>query len=107
MLYERMLRQACNHPIQGTAGELCNLAMPLVDDKLREALPDAWLYGAVHDQLMVECKWRDRRRVASILHNVMEDASAVVGEYGFDLDIDVPTPVGVKVGRCWAGMEDL
>lgn len=104
--YDQMLRQACNHPIQGTAGEICNMAMVLVDDKLRELLPDDWVYGAVHDQVLVECKWKDRKRVAAIMRQIMEDVNSVVRAFGHKIDIDVPTPVDVTIGRCWAEMED-
>lgn len=106
-MYDKMLRQACNHPIQGTAGEICNMAMVLVDDKLRELVPGAWVYGAVHDSVLVECRWTDRKRVGNIMRRVMEDTNSVIQAFGHDIHIDVPTPVDVTVGRCWAEMEEL
>jgi len=105
--YDKMLRQACNHPIQGTAGEICNMAMVLVDEKLRELLPDDWVYGAVHDSVLVECKWKDRKRVGNVMRQVMEDVNSVVQAFGHKIGIDVPTPVDVTIGRCWAEMEEI
>ena len=105
--YEAMLRQACNFPIQGTAGEICNMAMVVVDNALKERFKNAWVYGAVHDQIMVECRWGDRKRVARIMQRVMSDTNAVVEYFGFKQNIDVPTPVDVEIGQCWANMEEF
>jgi DNA polymerase-1 len=106
--YEKMLRQACNHPIQGTAGELCLFAMVLVEEVLSRKLESAWIIGQVHDNIIVECRWGDRKRGANIMRKVMTNATAVVAEFGFDdIDFDVPTPVKVKAGRCWAEMEEV
>lgn len=106
-VYDQLLRQACNHPIQGTAGEICNMAMVLVDEKLGGLLSDAWVYGAAHDALYAECRWKDRKRVGNVMQKIMEDANSVVQAFGHKIDVDVPTPVEVTIGRCWAEMEEV
>lgn len=107
-VYDRMLRQACNHPIQGTAGEICNMAMVLVDQKLEQCgLTTAWVYGAVHDSILVECAWKDRRRVAAIMLKVMSNVNEILFDFGHDVEIDVPIEVDVSVGRCWAELEEV
>lgn len=88
--------QACNLPIQGSAGAIAKAAMRELT-QLREArmtLPFRWV-GQVHDELIVECDEADAVAVNAIMEVVMSN----VGEaYG----LLVPLDSSGGVGRTWA-----
>jgi len=102
--YLAALREACNFPIQSAAGDLTSMAMIV----LRASLPrEAQIVLNIHDQIIVECREKDWEKVAVRMWNVMVDADALVSRFGFDVEFLIPTPVEVKVGPTWGGMEEV
>lgn len=99
--YGHMLRQACNMPIQGTAGQITKLAMVSVQWRLGEEIPGAFVVSNIHDSILVECPARRQKRVGEILKATMEDANGIIKEHGFKVKITVPTPVEVGMGLSW------
>jgi len=99
--YKAGLRMACNFPIQSAAAEITLMGMVLLQDELPD---DSFIVGNVHDSVLVECSKKRVKRVARIMRRVLEDASAIVQDFGYKIKIDVPTPVDVEAGPSWGEM---
>lgn len=85
-------RIATNTPIQGSAADLCKLAMldvakAFVDEGVR-----AEMLLQIHDELLFECPPEEVERVEAIVRRCMENALA----------LDVPLVVDVGHGASWA-----
>jgi DNA polymerase-1 len=72
-----MFRIARNMPIQGTGADITKLAMCLTAHKLAPRL-DAHIVNMVHDELVVECDFRVKDEVRSLVSSAMERAFGMV-----------------------------
>lgn len=102
--YQRSIRQACNFPVQSTAAELTLLAMTLLQEQLPEG---ACVVGNVHDAIMVECEEKLAPMVVKLMRDTMESPKEVGRHFGFKVDLGVPTPVEISVGRYWSEMQEV
>lgn len=68
-------RVARNAPIQGTAADIIKIAMIRVFDTLKKEVPSAKLILQVHDELIVEAKAEDAKKVCEILEREMRSAA--------------------------------
>ncbi|MEZ4450453.1 MAG: DNA polymerase I [Nannocystaceae bacterium] len=84
-------RVAANTPIQGSAAELCKLAMLAIDRRLREAKIQARMLLQIHDELVFEAPIAEVDAVCAIAREEMERA----------FPLDVPLVVDVGVGETW------
>ncbi|MFZ9889207.1 MAG: DNA polymerase, partial [Myxococcota bacterium] len=85
-------RMAANTIIQGSAADLCKLAMLQLADELYERALPARLLLQVHDELVLEAPQEVAPDVASLLRDVMEGVGA----------LQVPLVVDVGMGPSWA-----
>ncbi|KAJ8730435.1 hypothetical protein PYW07_017473 [Mythimna separata] len=92
-------RQAINFVVQGSAADLCKLAMILTEEQLRSSEPalEARLLLQIHDELVWEVREGDVHRAAAIIKQVMEGCGQRCG-------MGVSLPVAVSVGRDWGSM---
>jgi DNA polymerase-1 len=84
-------RIAANTPIQGSAADLCKLAMLQIDRQLPAAAPHARMLLQVHDELVFEAPEAEVAATEKLVRAVMERPYS----------LDVPLVVGVGVGRSW------
>ena len=84
-------RIAANTPIQGSAADLCKLAMLAIDRGLPAVAPHARMLLQVHDELVFEVPEGE----------VAETERLVRAEMERPYPLDVPLVVGVGVGRSW------
>ena len=84
-------RIAANTPIQGSAADLCKLAMLQIDRALPAAAPGARMLLQVHDELVFEAPAAEVAATEKLVREVMERP----------YPLDVPLVVGVGVGRSW------
>ena len=84
-------RIAANTPIQGSAADLCKLAMLDIDRRLRDAGSGARMLLQIHDELVFECPEAELDRVCRWVREAMEGAA----------ELAVPLVVDVGVGRTW------
>lgn len=70
---ERALRQACNHPVQSTASNMCIYAGVLVGRRFKDDGLRAYCFGQVHDSLWVACHEEALADTARALYDVMEN----------------------------------
>jgi DNA polymerase-1 len=84
-------RIAANTPIQGSAADLCKLAMLAIDRGLAGAAPGARMLLQVHDELVLEVPETGVDATKALLKASMEHP----------YPLDVPLVVGIGVGKSW------
>lgn len=88
-LVEGAQRMAINTPVQGTAAEILKLAMIELHKKL--PAESAKLILTIHDELIVEVKTGQAKKVAKIMREIMEN----------EVNLCVPVEVEVGIGSNW------
>lgn len=84
-------RIAANTPIQGSAADLCKLAMLQIDRELPAAAPHARMLLQVHDELVFEVPEAEAAATVEVARRAMEHP----------YPLDVPLEVGIGVGHSW------
>ena len=85
-------RIAANTPIQGSAADLCKLAMLQIDAELRRRGMRTTMLLQIHDELLFEAPEEEVEATVSIVREAMETV----------VDLAVPLVVDVGVGDSWA-----
>jgi DNA polymerase-1 len=85
-------RVAANTPIQGSAADLCKLAMLQIDERLRAAKMQTKMLLQIHDELLFEAPPEEREEAVAIVRDRMEHAHP----------LDVPLVVDIGWGASWA-----
>ena len=88
-------RVAVNTPIQGSAADVCKVAMVRIARRLAFEAPRARLLLQIHDELLIEVPTEDADVVAAIAKQEME--RGVIG----DVQLRVPLVAEVGIGRSW------
>jgi len=84
-------RIAANTPIQGSAADLCKLAMLQIDRGLPAVAPHARMLLQVHDELVFEVPAAEVAATTEFVRSVMEKP----------YPLDVPLEVSIGVGSSW------
>ncbi|XP_022086498.1 DNA polymerase nu-like isoform X2 [Acanthaster planci] len=96
-------RQCVNFVVQGSAADICKVAMIQVVRALA-ARPDlkARLLVQIHDELLLEVADSDVGEVKGLVKSAME-----VNEFhcGVHAQLQVPLPVSISVGKNWGQLE--
>lgn len=87
---------ALNHPVQGSAAEVAQLALDQLDRALRRY--DARITATVHDEIVVECA-EDQTTVCAVLR--LMRTKMTIAFLAFFPDHPWRHLVGIKVGRSW------
>lgn len=85
-------RIAVNTPIQGSAADLCRLAMLRIDRALRERQMRSKLVLQIHDELVFEVPVSEVEELTSLVREAMCGVA----------DLRVPLVIDVGVGESWA-----
>ena len=85
-------RVAANTPIQGSAADLCKLAMLQIAERFAAAGLEAKMLLQIHDELLFECPPAELERVLAIVRDRMENA----------VELKVPLVVDIGHGASWA-----
>ncbi len=85
-------RVAANTPIQGSAADLCKLAMLQIAERLREGRMRTTMLLQIHDELLFECPPEELEAAEALVRERMEHA----------YPLDVPLVVDVGHGASWA-----
>jgi len=84
-------RIAANTPIQGSAADLCKLAMLAIDRRLQSEGLKARMILQIHDELLFETPLDEVDAVTGIAREAMEHVA----------DLRVPLKVDIGVGKSW------
>ena len=85
------MRMAANTPIQGSAADLCKLAMLRIARRFREEGLKTRMLLQVHDELVFEAPMAEVDRAAAIVRDGMEHCHP----------LSVPLLVDVGIGSSW------
>lgn len=94
-------RIAANTPIQGSAADLCKLAMLDMDRRLKEQGMQTRIVMQIHDELVLEAPEEEVERAGHIVRDVMEHALAFEVRVGPCQGQLIPLKVNLGVGRTW------
>lgn len=89
----RIVRQAMNHPVQGTGADIAKKSMYLIHQEIGEAWP-ARIVAMVHDEILVECLASCADQIAQIVGDSMKRAGA-------ELIRGVEIPAEVHIVERW------
>jgi DNA polymerase-1 len=84
-------RVAANTPIQGSAADICKLAMMKIASKLPSTAPRSRMLLQVHDELLFECPEDEADDVAALAKHEMEHV----------IELRVPLVADVGIGKSW------
>ena len=84
-------RVAMNSPIQGTAADIIKIAMVRVHQRLKEEGLESKLVLQVHDELLIETKETEVKKVKEILQEEMMGAASLA----------VPLEIDMHTGSSW------
>ncbi|XP_078587520.1 uncharacterized protein LOC144868784 isoform X2 [Branchiostoma floridae x Branchiostoma japonicum] len=96
-------RQAVNFVVQGSAADICKLAMILVGKRLAEEGLKAKLLIQLHDELVFEVADEEVDSVKGVVRDIMQSDALLGGQ----IKLQVPLRVSVSVGKSWGRMTDL
>ncbi|TPV95749.1 MAG: DNA polymerase I [Myxococcales bacterium FL481] len=85
-------RIAANTPIQGSAADICKLAMVAVAHEIRDRRLGTRMLLQIHDELVFEAPMAEVEEVMQLVRHHMETV----------VDLDVPLVTDVGAGRSWA-----
>ncbi len=90
-------REAINAPIQGTAADIMKIAMVRVAGALHENELNGHMLLQVHDELVLECPYKELKKTAQIVRTMMENAYNLV----------IPLVTEARYGRDWGDLSVL
>ena len=85
-------RIAANTPIQGSAADICKLAMLEINRRFKAAGFEAKMVLQIHDELLVEAPKNEVEAVTKVVRECMEQPC----------ELDVPLKVDIGAGTSWA-----
>ncbi|MCB9592343.1 MAG: DNA polymerase I [Sandaracinaceae bacterium] len=85
-------RIAANTPIQGSAADLCKVAMLQIDERMRDAKLEGKMLLQIHDELLFECPPAELDALVAIVRDRMQHA----------IELRVPLVVDIGHGASWA-----
>jgi DNA polymerase I-like protein with 3'-5' exonuclease and polymerase domains len=91
-------REATNYPIQGSAADGLKWALGSVYRRLAPWHETAFIVGAFHDEILVECDEGDAERLAEIITETMVSSMVAMLDDG---GRQVPVKVDVAIGPVW------
>ncbi|XP_059169595.1 uncharacterized protein LOC131951257 [Physella acuta] len=96
-------RQAVNFCVQGSAADICKLAMIAVENKLqaKEHL-NTRLLLQIHDELVWEVPDEHITEAKEVIQQTMEDTQSLCAQY---CNLQVPLSVTITRGKSWAHLE--
>ena len=89
-------RIAANTPIQGSAADLCKLAMLQIAERLAAGRLDAKMLLQIHDELLFECPPEQLEATEALVRDRMEHA----------IELRVPLVVDIGHGASWAAAKE-
>lgn len=92
MIRQAGLRIAANTPIQGSAADICKMAMLQLERELQAANLSGQMVLQIHDELLLEVPEAEVEETCAIVRRVMETC----------VELEVPLVVDVGTGASWA-----
>ncbi|XP_068164913.1 DNA polymerase nu [Antennarius striatus] len=98
-------RQAVNFVVQGSAADLCKMAMIKIFNQVCSSSSlSARLIAQLHDELLYEVEDAQVEPFAALVKNTMESLQHIER---LGVHLNVPLKVAVSVGKSWGSMREL
>uniref|UniRef100_H3D8M0 DNA-directed DNA polymerase n=1 Tax=Tetraodon nigroviridis TaxID=99883 RepID=H3D8M0_TETNG len=98
-------RQAVNFVVQGSAADLCKMAMIRIFNLVSSSSCSARrLLAQLHDELLFEVEDNQVHRFAALVKSTMESLQHIDC---FGVHLKVPLKVAVSIGKSWGSMSEL
>ena len=109
MKYGEAVRMSINTPVQGFGSDMKLMSMIEIDERLervfkkRDCEEFAYVFGEVHDSILLECRDEHVEEVVRMCLNVMKHPR-ILDELG--IVVGVPVKAEAKVGQSLGGAQD-
>ncbi|KAM4565049.1 DNA polymerase nu [Fundulus diaphanus] len=98
-------RQAVNFVVQGSAADLCKMAMITIFDLVSSSSSlSARLLAQLHDELLYEVEDSQVEQFAALVRSTMESLQHI---HHLGVHLKVPLKVAVSIGKSWGSMSEL
>ncbi|XP_067117220.1 DNA polymerase nu [Osmerus mordax] len=97
-------RQAVNFVVQGSAADLCKMAMIRIFSQISSSSPSARLLAQIHDELLYEVQDSQVEEVAALVKTTMESLQHIEC---LGVHLKVPLKVLLSRGKSWGSMSEL
>ncbi|XP_038126243.1 DNA polymerase nu [Cyprinodon tularosa] len=98
-------RQAVNFVVQGSAADLCKMAMISIFNQVSSSsLLSARLLAQLHDELLYEVENSQVEEFAALVKSTMESLHDI---HHLGVHLKVPLKVAVSIGKSWGSMSEL
>ncbi|XP_043953672.1 DNA polymerase nu-like isoform X2 [Gambusia affinis] len=98
-------RQAVNFVVQGSAADLCKMAMITIFNLVSSSTSlSARLLAQLHDELLYEVEDSQVEQFAGLVKSTMESLQHI---HHVGVHLTVPLKVAVSVGKSWGSMSEL
>ncbi|XP_036002236.1 DNA polymerase nu [Fundulus heteroclitus] len=98
-------RQAVNFVVQGSAADLCKMAMITIFDLVSSSSSlSARLLAQLHDELLYEVEDSQVEQFAALVRSTMESLQHI---NHLGVHLKVPLKVAVSIGKSWGSMSEL
>ncbi|XP_016532666.1 DNA polymerase nu isoform X1 [Poecilia formosa] len=98
-------RQAVNFVVQGSAADLCKMAMITIFNLVSSSSSlSARLLAQLHDELLYEVEDSQVEKFAALVRSTMESLQHI---HHLGVHLKVPLKVAVSVGKSWGSMSEL
>lgn len=96
MVYNEIMKQAVNSPIQSAASDLAMLGVNRITEKLKDYKSKPVMF--IHDSVVLECPKSELKQVIELLKTEM---------VYFAKNFSIPFEVEIKIGLDWGNMEKI
>ncbi|XP_042368648.1 DNA polymerase nu [Plectropomus leopardus] len=97
-------RQAVNFVVQGSAADLCKMAMIRIFNLVASSSLSARLVAQLHDELLYEVEDSQVEQFAALVRSTMESLQHIDH---LGVHLKVPLKVAVSSGKSWGSMSEL
>ncbi|KAM4714500.1 DNA polymerase nu [Anableps anableps] len=98
-------RQAVNFVVQGSAADLCKMAMITIFNLVSSSSSlSARLLAQLHDELLYEVENSQVEQFAALVRSTMESLQHI---HHLGIHLKVPLKVAVSIGKSWGSMSEL
>ncbi|XP_015230931.1 PREDICTED: DNA polymerase nu [Cyprinodon variegatus] len=98
-------RQAVNFVVQGSAADLCKMAMISIFNQVSSSCSlSARLLAQLHDELLYEVEDSQVEEFAALVRSTMESLQDI---HHLGVHLKVPLKVAVSIGKSWGSMSEL
>ena len=99
-LQHKAENQAINTPVQGTAGEMCILAIYHINKFLKEKGMRSMIVNTVHDSIILDCPKEEVMKTAWIAKTIMENVPV-------PFDKPIPMKADIEIGPSWGALKKV